>query len=298
MNATNCLNLILEKILQNVNLFEIDHNMKNLSQIICKLSSTALKKSLSCTVLKNIILTFEQLHNKNIIDDDVYKRHMKDVNSFYKSNNLCPESKAVILSCFMPAVEVELISLLKLCSNVSHIAQMHIVKSAVEESVLVQVSFENKRVLMKITEILQKAFILTEGNPAVCYLAFYLCKSLKLIYDQCLLPKDLHSLNTFFQFPHHLLTDSEQELFFKKLASLCYDNVNMSLCNKTDLIFCTVVFPVCFYKMLTLYLKTSSNYILNFLKFLCVSDKSYKDLDWVSLINSAHEHCIWTFIIG
>lgn len=294
MNSIACLNVILKQIQGNVHLFENTNDLQKLVDVLFKLNTEVMQKSLSSSLLKNIIIVVKQLYETNIITSDDYKLFMMNVNNFYKSQNLCESYKLAILSCFPPAVELELFSLLKLCSNITSTNELDNVQSAVESSLLVQVCQKNLDITQKVTRILKKAFILSEGNSILCYLTFCLCRSVEIsFYIPFLLSKELSGLDTFFQFPYQLVTAEDGELVIKHLIKLCFDNERLKLCTKNDIIFYTAIYPLCFRKMLDLC--EQQTYIQDFFIFLC-SDDNTEFFELKSYINFARENHLWSLL--
>lgn len=294
MNSVACLNVILKQIQINVHSFENTNDLQKIVDVLFKLSSEVMQKSLSSSLLKNIIIVVRQLHETNIIRTDDYKLFVMEVNNFYKSRNLCENYKLAILSCFPPAIEQELLSLLKLCSSIKSTNELDKVKSAVESSLLVQVCQKNVVITQKVARILKKAFTLSEGNFVICYLTFCLCRSVEIsFYIPFLLSKELNGLETFFQFPYQLVTFEAGELVIKHLIKLCFENERLKLCTKNDIIFYTTIYPLCFCKMLELC--EQQTYIQDFLMFLC-SDNNTKLLQLKNHINFARENHLWNFL--
>lgn len=293
MNSIACLNVILKQIQGNVHSFENTNDLQKLVGVLFKLSTEVIQKSLHSSLLKDIIIVVMQLHQKNIIRSDDYKLFMIDVNSFYKSQNLCESYKLAILSCFPPAIELELLSLLKLCTNVSSTNELNNIQLVVESSLLVQVCKKNNDITQKVTRILKKAFILSEGNSIVSYLTFCLCRSVELSFcNLFLLSEELSGLDTFFQFPYQFVTAEDGELVIKHLIKLCFDNERLKLCTKNDIIFYTTIYPLCFRKMLDLC--EQQTYIQDFFMFLSSNDNS-EFFELKSCINSARENHLWKF---
>lgn len=294
MNSISNLNVILLKMEENAPLFEKSIDLTNLVYTLCKIGNVILKKSLPCFLLNRVLKILNEIHKSCVIDNDVYKHFLTDVNNFYKCETLCPTYKLGIILCYAPAVELELLTLLKLCSNISKVEELYRIRSAVGSSVLIQACQKSEKTTLKVVSILKNAFFLSEGNPVLGYLTFHLYNSIaESSIPDCFLSNELYYLDMCFNFPFHLFLNDEQELLFKKLIESCVEAVNLNLCTKQDLIFCMTVFPTCFQRMLELGSSTqTSNFITEFLKFLYANEKH----DFLEDINQAKENSVWKFL--
>lgn len=228
MNSTCCLNIILKQIQKNAHSFE-NKDLPSLLPVLHKMGNLVIQKSLPVSLLKNLVIALKELNKKFIICDD-YNNFLKDVNNFCKLSSLCHSYKKTLSVCFFPVLELEVLSILKLCLNVSNVYELTVVRSAVESSILVQACQNSERTTRKISIILKEAFMLSEGNPVVGYFIFCLFKLIdQSFHNIYLLSQELYCIETFFHFPCHLLNEEERELLIKRLINVCIETTNMKM---------------------------------------------------------------------
>ncbi|GIY52839.1 hypothetical protein CEXT_284021 [Caerostris extrusa] len=186
-----------------MNSFSQDQDKTHLMDSVCKIGSYALKKSLPCSLLKNVLLVvnkFQPMCNSNLAS-----AFLNEVYRFYKTENLCFNFKLSILSCLGTAVEIEVLTLLNKCLDVHNVEDLDMLKSVVLESCLPVACAENLAMLQKANNILKKSLIFTNGNPVVGYLSYIFNKTVKsrsMSPDTiCLFCEDLFHLEILFSLP-------------------------------------------------------------------------------------------------
>lgn len=292
MDSIACISIIFSQIQKNAFLFE-NKDLKILTSGVFKLGYYSVQNPLPCSVLTNVLKTLKELHKACIVTDDDYYRFLTEVNKFYKQqSNICPNYKSVFFSCFSPAVEIELTLLLQLCSNISNADELINIKSTVENSILVHSCQVNYRILQKVSRILKRAFLLSEGNPVLGCLIFCFFKSVR---EQpfCQQPQVPSYIETYFSIPLALLSDENQEYFIKNLVQSLFEAINLKLCSKNDVLFKTAVFPMYYFKMLDSCFKQT--FIFDFLTFLS-NDSNFEICDRMKDITSAKKNCIWNYV--
>ncbi|GFQ99309.1 hypothetical protein TNCT_577242 [Trichonephila clavata] len=159
MNSAQCVSKVLERIVENMDSFSQTENITHLVDSVSKIGSYALKKSLPCSLLRNVIMVL----NKFQLDCNSHlaSTFLNEVYQFYKTENLCINFKLALLSCLRPAVETEILQLLNRCNDVHHADDLSLVKSTVLESCLPMACIENPSVLHKVNCILKESLIIT-----------------------------------------------------------------------------------------------------------------------------------------